>query len=90
MRWGERVRSAALLAPYGRHNEIDNVLQQAWDSLAEQGADSVRVVLGLLTAIPRRMFSGDAFCSEFYRVTTGVGDRPEADPRRRSSPLVAP
>lgn len=86
---GEQVCSAVLLAPYGRQNEIDKMLQQAWDSLAEQGADSVRAVLGLLTAFPAGMLSEDAFVRSFMKSQPGWGNRPDADLRRRSSEFIA-
>jgi hypothetical protein len=39
--WGQgrHVTSAALLATYGRQNEIDTILQASWDLLAAGGAE---------------------------------------------------
>lgn len=54
----ETVSCAALLATYGRQNEIDKTLQQSWDRLAYGDDDlaSLRLALTLLTAFPRSVW----------------------------------
>ena len=50
---GDSVRCAALLATYGRQNELDRILQESWQRLAaDDDMDSLRLALGLLTAFP--------------------------------------
>lgn len=51
---GDRVRCAVLLATYGRQNELDRILQEAWQrpAVADDDLDYLRLVAGLLTAFP--------------------------------------
>jgi pimeloyl-ACP methyl ester carboxylesterase len=59
----EAVNCAALLATYGRQNEIDKTLQQSWDRLAhgEDDLDSLRLAMALLTAFPPERLADDNF-----------------------------
>ncbi|GAA1122247.1 alpha/beta hydrolase [Arthrobacter flavus] len=57
------IRSAVLIATYGRQNYMDKVLQDAWDVLAVGGEelDSVRLAMGLLTSHPAALLGSDNF-----------------------------
>ncbi|GAB3555448.1 alpha/beta hydrolase [Arthrobacter tumbae] len=59
------IRSAALIATYGRQNCMDQVLQEAWDvlSVGGQELDPVRLAMGLLTSHPAHLLGSDAFVS---------------------------
>ncbi|GAA2493310.1 alpha/beta fold hydrolase [Winogradskya humida] len=58
-----RIVGAALIAPYGRQNSIDRVLQSAWQRLdaSDASLDPVRLALLLLTSYPPALLSDDAF-----------------------------
>ena len=78
-----KVRCAALLATYGRQNELDRILQEAWQQLDARGEEQtvLRLALGLLTAFPPHRLAADGFVSHLKSIQpdwAGV-----ADPERR-------
>jgi pimeloyl-ACP methyl ester carboxylesterase len=85
---GERVRVAVLLATYGRQNEIDKVLQESWDYLAQEGPDSLRIALRLLTAFPPDRLSDDGFVQRLGKQPGWTG-KPDLLARRRAASFIA-
>ncbi|MEV0949427.1 hypothetical protein [Promicromonospora sp. NPDC050249] len=77
-------RAAVLLAPYGRQNQIDVVLQQAWDDLLDHGTDGLRLLLNLLTAFPPERLADDGFVAQ-----SDWAGRPDPRTRRRSAAFIA-
>jgi pimeloyl-ACP methyl ester carboxylesterase len=84
---GERVRAAVLLATYGRQNEIDKVLQESWDYLAQAGPDGLRIALRLLTAFPPDRLSDDDFVRRLGE-QPGWAGKPDLLARRRASSFI--
>jgi pimeloyl-ACP methyl ester carboxylesterase len=86
-----RVTSAALLATYGRQNEIDTVLQASWDLLAAGGAelDPLRLAMSLLTAFPPEQLAQDDFVTRMRSSQQEWAGRPDRDRRRRSAGFTA-
>ena len=85
----ERVRVAALLATYGRQNEIDRVLQESWDILADGGADSLRLALSLLTAFPPDRLADDSFVRNLRDAQSSWAGTPDPDARRRAAMFIS-
>lgn len=85
---GDRVQAAALLATYGRQNEIDKLLQQSWDHLAEDGSDSLRAALRFLTAFPAERLSDDEFIRSLMSPQIGWSSRPDLDLRLRAATYI--
>ncbi|WP_189667733.1 alpha/beta fold hydrolase [Promicromonospora soli] len=85
----ERVRVAALLATYGRQNEIDRVLQECWDILADGGSDSVRLAMGLLTAFSPDRLADDSFVRNLREAQSSWAGPPEPRARRRSATFIS-
>ncbi len=81
------VTSAALLATYGRQNEIDAVFQASWDLLAAGGAelDPQRLGMSLLTAFPPGQLAQDDFVARMRGSQQEWAGRPDRDRRRRSA-----
>lgn len=86
-----QVRCAALLATYGRQNEIDKTLQQCWDLLAEasKDLDCVRLALGFLTAFPAQRLADDQFVAHMRSHQHAWAGRPDPDVRRRAAAFIA-
>jgi pimeloyl-ACP methyl ester carboxylesterase len=63
----DSVTCAALLATYGRQNEVDKTLQLAWDRLAaaDDDLDDLRLALSMLTAFPPDRLADDGFVAPF-------------------------
>jgi pimeloyl-ACP methyl ester carboxylesterase len=85
----ERVRAAALLATYGRQNEIDKVLQESWDILADGGADSLRLALSLLTAFPPDRLAEDSFVRHLREAQSSWAGPPDPHARRRAATFIS-
>lgn len=85
----DRVRAAVLLAPYGRQNQIDVVLQQAWDDLLDHGTDSLRLLLNLLTAFPPERLADDGFVGQMRAAQRDWAGPPDPRTRRRSAAFIA-
>ncbi|MFE7504293.1 alpha/beta fold hydrolase [Promicromonospora sp. NPDC057488] len=83
-----RVRAAALLAPYGRQNQIDVILQQAWDDLLDHGTDSLRLLLNLLTAFPPERLADDGFVRHLRATQDDWSGPPDPQARRRSAGFI--
>lgn len=88
---GDRVTCAALLATYGRQNEIDRTMQQCWDLLAEgpDDLDCLRLAVGLLTAFPPTLLADDAFVRRMRNAQHDWAGRPNRQSRRRSATFIA-
>ncbi|OMQ16226.1 hypothetical protein A7K94_0203995 [Modestobacter sp. VKM Ac-2676] len=88
---GERVQCAALLATYGRQNEMDRILQRSWDRFSLGGADldSLRLALGLLTAFPPDRLADDEFVLFMGSIQPEWAGMPDAETRRRSADFIA-
>lgn len=88
---GEKVTCAALLATYGRQNEVDRTMQQCWDLLAEgsEKLDCIRLALGLLTAFPPTMLADDAFVRRMRMAQHEWAGQPNRQSRRRSAGFIA-
>ena len=82
-----RVTCAALLATYGRQNEIGVVLQAGWDLLAAGGAelDPLRLAMSLLTAFPPEQLARDGFGARMRSSQQERAGRPDRGRRRRSA-----
>ena len=83
---------AALLATYGRQNEIDKTLQQSWDRLAfgdDDDLDSLRLALALLTAFPPERLADDAFVASLRAGQSEWAGRPDPQRRKRSGTFIA-
>lgn len=87
----ETVRCAALLATYGRQNEIDKTLQQSWDRLAygDDDLDSLRLALALLTAFPPDRLADDAFVAPLRAAQSDWAGRPDPQRRKRAGTFIA-
>jgi pimeloyl-ACP methyl ester carboxylesterase len=87
----EKVTCAALLATYGRQNEIDRVLQQCGEVLASGGAelDPLRLALGLLTAYPAEQLADDEFVARMRRQQPAWVSQSDAEKRRRAATYIA-
>lgn len=85
---GDRVQAAALLATYGRQNEIDKLLQQSWDHLAEDGTDSLRAALRFLTAFPAERLSDDEFIRSLMSPQIGWSGRADFELRRQAASFI--
>jgi pimeloyl-ACP methyl ester carboxylesterase len=85
----ERVRAAALLATYGRQNEIDRILQESWDILADGGADSLRLALSLLTAFPPDRLADDSFVRSLREAQSSWAGPPDPHARRRAATFIS-
>jgi pimeloyl-ACP methyl ester carboxylesterase len=85
------VTCAALLATYGRQNEIDAVLQAGWDLLAAGGAelDPLRLAMSLLTAFPPEELARDDFVARMRSRRQEWAGRPDRRRRRRSAGFIA-
>ena len=85
----ERVRAAVLLATYGRQNEIDRILQESWDILADGGADSLRLALGLLTAFPPNRLADDSFVRRMREAQSAWAGPLDPHTRRRAATFIS-
>jgi len=83
-----RVRAAVLLATYGRQNEIDRLLQDSWDYLAQNGPDSLRAVLRLLTAFSPDQLADDSLVRLLLE-QPGWAEKSDLDLRRRAASFIA-
>ena len=86
-----KVACTALLATYGRQNEIDKTLQQCWDLLAEEGSDldSLRFAMGLLTAFPPARLADDEFVRTMRTFQDQWAGRPDREARRRGATFIS-
>lgn len=84
----DRIQAAALLATYGRQNEIDKLLQRSWDHLAEDGSDDLRATLRLLTAFPADRLSEDEFIRSLMSPEMEWSVKPDPDLRRRAATFI--
>lgn len=87
----EAVNCAALLATYGRQNEIDKTLQQSWDRLAygDEDLDSLRLAMALLTAFPPERLADDNFVAQMRARQDEWAGRPAPHRRRRAGTFIA-
>lgn len=85
----DRVRAAVLLAPYGRQNQIDVLLQEAWDDLLDHGTDGLRLILNMLTAFPPERLADDDFVAHMRAVQRDWSGPPDPGARRRSAAFIA-
>lgn len=85
----DRVRAAVLFAPYGRQNQIDVLLQEAWDDLLDHGTDGLRLVLNLLTAFPPEQLADDDFVARMRATQRDWSGPPDPQARRRSAAFIA-
>jgi pimeloyl-ACP methyl ester carboxylesterase len=87
----EAVTCAALLATYGRQNEIDKTLQQSWDRLAQgdDDLDSLRLAMALLTAYPPERLADDTFVARMRERQADWAGRPDPQKRRRAATFIA-
>lgn len=87
----EAVTCAALLATYGRQNEIDKTLQRSWDRLAyaEDDLDDLRLALALLTAYPPQRLADDTFIAHMRARQQDWAGRPDPHRRQRSGTFIA-
>ena len=87
----EAVTCAALLATYGRQNEIDKMLQQCWDRLAygEDDLDDLRLAMALLTAFPPERLADDDFVSHMRARQHDWAGRPAPHKRQRAATFIA-
>ena len=87
----EMVTCAALLATYGRQNEIDKTLQQSWDHLAQgdDDLDSLRLAMALLTAYPPQRLADDTFVAHVRARQADWAGRPDPQKRRRAATFIA-
>nr|WP_275451185.1 alpha/beta hydrolase [Arthrobacter sp. H14] len=87
------VRSAVLIATYGRQNQMDKVLQEAWDSLSVAGADMdpVRLAMGLLTSHPASLLGSDSFVEPFVQIQAEWASKGSAsvEARKRSAAFIS-
>lgn len=87
----DHVTCAALLATYGRQNEIDAILQAGWDMLAAGGAelDPLRLAMSLLTAFPPEQLAQDDFVARMRGSQQEWAGQPDGERRRRSAGFIA-
>jgi pimeloyl-ACP methyl ester carboxylesterase len=87
----QSVRCAALLATYGRQNELDRVLQDSWQRLAVDGEDldPLRLALGLLTAFPPERLADDAFVRHMKTVAAEWAGAPAPEARQRAATFIS-
>lgn len=87
----EAVNCAALLATYGRQNEIDKTVQQSWDRLArgEDDLDSLRLAMALLTAFPPERLADDNFVAHMRARQGDWAGRPVPEKRQRAGTFIA-
>jgi hypothetical protein len=87
----EAVNCAALLATYGRQNEIDKTLQRSWDRLAngDDDLDSLRLAMALLTAFPPERLADDDFVVHMRARPNEWAGRPDPRRRRRAGSFIA-
>ena len=87
----DRVTCAALLATYGRQNEIDTILQAGWDLLAAGGAElgPLRLAMSLLTTFPPEQLARDDFVARMRGTQQEWAGQPHGDRRRRSAGFIA-
>jgi pimeloyl-ACP methyl ester carboxylesterase len=85
------VHCVALLATYGRQNEIDKTLQQCWDRLAyaDDDLDSLRLAMGLLTAFPPQRLADDDFVAHMRARQDDWTGRPAQHQRERAATFIA-
>jgi len=85
------VNCAALLATYGRQNEIDKTLQQSWDRLAysDDDLDSLRLAMALLTAFPPERLADDNFVAQLRTRQSEWAGRPDPQKRKRAGTFIA-
>lgn len=87
------VSCAALLATYGRQNEIDRTLQQSWDRLAygqDDDVDSLRLAMALLTAFPPERLADDDFVAHMRATRNDpAAGRPDQHRRQRAGTFIA-
>jgi pimeloyl-ACP methyl ester carboxylesterase len=85
------VSCAALLATYGRQNEIDRTLQQSWDRLAygQDDVDSLRLAMALLTAFPPERLADDDFVAHMRATRNDWAGRPDPHRRQRAATFIA-
>ncbi len=88
---GDRVRCAALLATYGRRNEFDRILQEAWQRLGASGddLDSLRLALGLLTAFAPERLADDDFVHHMKKIQADWAGVPAPEARRRAATFIS-
>lgn len=85
------VGCAALLATYGRQNELDKVLQEAWQRLVHGGddLDCLRLALGLLTAFPPEQLADDDFVQHLRAIQPEWAGRPDPEARERAATFIS-
>lgn len=87
------VAGAALIAPYGRQNTIDRVLQQAWLALSAAGEelDPVRLAMLLLTSHPPQLLGDDSFTGQMLDGARkwSAKSAENVEPRQRSAEFIA-
>jgi len=87
------VASAALVATYGRQNNIDRLLQSAWAALDHAPAelDPVRQALLLLTSYPPELLGDDTSATPLIAGSQSWAVQPSVDneARRRSFAFIA-
>lgn len=85
----EAVRAAVLLATYGQQNEIDKVLQESWDALADSGSVAVRLALGLLTAFPPDRLADDSFVRKMREAQSSWAGPVDPQARQRAATFIS-
>lgn len=87
----EVVSCAVLLAPYGRQNEIDKLLQGAWGQLtgAEDDLESLHLAMALLTAFPPERLADDRFIATVRATQQEWAGRPDEHRRRQAATFIA-
>ncbi|CAM3483876.1 alpha/beta fold hydrolase [Occultella aeris] len=87
----EHVTCAALLATYGRQNEVDKTFQECWDLLAQGGDElaPLRLAMSLLTAFPPARLADDTFVARMRQTGSESAGRPDPARRRRSAQFIA-
>lgn len=86
-----QVNCVALLATYGRQNELDKVLQESWQRLAFGGndLDSLRLALALLTAFTPERLADDTFVQHMRAIQPEWAGRPSAEARQRAATFIS-
>ena len=87
----ELVAAAALVAPYGRQNRIDALLQDAWAELdsSESDLDSARLAMLLLTGEPPDSLADDDYLAARVAAVGAWATRPrDPEGRRRARGFI--
>lgn len=92
VRHAHLVTAAVLIAPYGRQNAMDRVLQEAWATLHRAGdeLDPVRLAMLLLTSYPAAQLGDDAVAAPVIEAVRQHASRAGADPdaQRRAAEFI--